>query len=166
MPCIFILIIRTICACGFQMKKRGLDATDATYTALFNACAETPFKETGLQQALKLEQELRRKNYQLSTITYHALLKTHAVTNHLQACIHTLRVMADSSTVCSLPRSLSCPHRCALVLGDAGKRPLCKSGDISLPADGMLERQRIRFQAGLTGKLPPQAKGGLISAPF
>ncbi|KAK0141561.1 Pentatricopeptide repeat-containing protein 1, mitochondrial [Merluccius polli] len=79
-----------------DMKKRSLIPTDATYTALFNACAQSPWKQAGLQHALHLEQELRRRNYPISTITYHALLKTHAVTNHLQACLHTVREMLEN----------------------------------------------------------------------
>ncbi|XP_068614599.1 pentatricopeptide repeat-containing protein 1, mitochondrial-like [Brachionichthys hirsutus] len=79
-----------------DMKKRGLVATDATYTALFNACAESPSKQAGLQQALKLERELRGKDYALGTITYHALLKMHAINNHLEGCVHTLRDMLQN----------------------------------------------------------------------
>lgn len=41
-----------------------------------------------------------------------------------------------------------------LFAGDVGERPLCNSGDISLPADGMLEGQGIRFQTGIAGELP------------
>ncbi|XP_013866828.1 pentatricopeptide repeat-containing protein 1, mitochondrial [Austrofundulus limnaeus] len=76
-----------------DLKKRGMYASDATYTALFNACAEAPSKQAGCQQAMKLKEELRLKNFPLSTIMYHALLKSHAITNNLQACVHTLREM-------------------------------------------------------------------------
>lgn len=82
-----------------DMKKRGLEPSDATYTALFNACAECPSKSSGLSHALKLEQEVKKKNYFLSTITYHALMKAHATTNHLQAVLHTLREMLQNGHV-------------------------------------------------------------------
>ncbi|XP_077426525.1 pentatricopeptide repeat-containing protein 1, mitochondrial-like isoform X3 [Vanacampus margaritifer] len=78
-----------------DLKKRDLEASDATYTALFNACAESPHRRVALEQALKLEQEVRRKNLILSAATYHAVLKTHALHNNLHACIQTLREMLD-----------------------------------------------------------------------
>ncbi|XP_053708965.1 pentatricopeptide repeat-containing protein 1, mitochondrial isoform X2 [Synchiropus splendidus] len=78
-----------------DMKKRGLQPSDATYTALFNACAESRRQPAGLQRALKLEQDLRRQGCQLSAVTYHALLKVHARHNHLQACLYTLQEMVQ-----------------------------------------------------------------------
>lgn len=57
------------------MKKRGWDPNPGTYTALFNACANSPWIEDGLQRATYLRIQLKDKNMLLNVKQYHSMIK-------------------------------------------------------------------------------------------
>ena len=57
------------------MKKRGFIPNECTYTALFNSCANSPWKEDGLSRARKLKEQLTVKSYVSNRQQYHAMIK-------------------------------------------------------------------------------------------
>lgn len=57
------------------MKKRALKITPATYTALFNACANSPFPDDALIRVNHLRNEMMENGLELNDIQYNALIK-------------------------------------------------------------------------------------------
>lgn len=58
-----------------DMKKRGLKPMGGTYTALFNACANCPWKSDGLQKATHLRHIMIEKQYEPNQMNYNAMIK-------------------------------------------------------------------------------------------
>lgn len=57
------------------MKKRGIKTTRATYTCLFNACANSPYKDDALNRAKKLHNLMSLKSIEPNIFIYHAMIK-------------------------------------------------------------------------------------------
>lgn len=60
------------------MKKFGLAPQDPTYTALFNACSNSPWPEDGLKRASGLHQLMVEKDHQPNLMTFNAMIKAYA----------------------------------------------------------------------------------------
>lgn len=90
-----------------RMKERGLEPSTATYTALFNACSESPWKKTdGLTRLRKLHRQLIDKTAKVNLITHHAMMKAYAKCGDLEMTFKLFRHLLDSG-VQLMPKSFS-----------------------------------------------------------
>lgn len=58
-----------------KMKQRGLPVMGGTYTALFNACSNSPWPEDGLTRAKHLRNIMIEKGHEVNSTTYNAMIK-------------------------------------------------------------------------------------------
>lgn len=78
-----------------QMKKRDLKVTGATYTALFNACANSPWPHDGLQRAKHLRELIFEKGYEPNAHNYHAMIKAFGRCGDLSTAFTLVDEMAE-----------------------------------------------------------------------
>ncbi|XP_055690669.1 pentatricopeptide repeat-containing protein 1, mitochondrial [Lutzomyia longipalpis] len=60
-----------------RMKQRDLKVTGGTYTALFNACATSPWPGDGLKRANHLRDVMLQKGYEPNVTNYNAMIKAY-----------------------------------------------------------------------------------------
>lgn len=78
-----------------RMKQRDLKVTGATYTALFNGCAQTPFVEDGLKRAQRLREIMLEKSYDPNASNYHAMMKAFGRCGDLTTVFELMDEMKD-----------------------------------------------------------------------
>ena len=66
------------------MKKFGLEPQHPTYTALFNACSNSPWPDDGLRRADNLRVLMKEKEHQPNMTTYNAMIKAYARCEDIQ----------------------------------------------------------------------------------
>ena len=65
------------------MKKMGIEPKPATYTALFNACANSPWRQDGRARADSLFRLMKEKEVEPTFITGKAMVKAFAMCGDL-----------------------------------------------------------------------------------
>lgn len=105
-----------------RMKQRGLKVTGATYTALFNACATTPWLQDGLNKANRLREIMLEKGYEPNATNYNAMIKAYGRAGDLRTAFSlvdemtTKRMPVDTQTynfllqACATDRELGFRH--------------------------------------------------------
>lgn len=67
-----------------KMRQRGLKVTGATYTSLFNACANTPWANDGFNKAHQLRKTMLEKGHEPNGTTYNVMIKAFGRCNDLK----------------------------------------------------------------------------------
>jgi pentatricopeptide repeat domain-containing protein 1 len=80
-----------------QMKKRGLKVTGGTYTALFNACANSPWPDDGLSRAQHLRNIMIEKAYEPNDTNYNAMIKAFGRCGDLSTAFNLVDEMASKN---------------------------------------------------------------------
>lgn len=78
-----------------RMRQRALKVTGATYTSLFNACANSPWKNDGLNKAIRLREIMLEKGYIPNETNYHAMIKAFGRCNDIKTAFLLVDEMAD-----------------------------------------------------------------------
>ncbi|XP_054716326.1 pentatricopeptide repeat-containing protein 1, mitochondrial-like [Uloborus diversus] len=79
-----------------QMTDRKMQPTPATLTGLFNSCAECPFPEYGLEKAKLLKEKIEAKNWHLTQITYHSMIKAFGKCGDIQTAFQIVDEMTKA----------------------------------------------------------------------
>lgn len=58
-----------------NMKQRQLKVTGGTYTSLFNACSNSPYRNDALEKAQHLREKILQSGYVLNISNYNAMIK-------------------------------------------------------------------------------------------
>ncbi|XP_014661615.1 PREDICTED: pentatricopeptide repeat-containing protein 1, mitochondrial-like isoform X2 [Priapulus caudatus] len=79
-----------------NMKERGLIPNDHIYTALFNACAISPFNDDSLRRANYLRQVMFQKQIVPNQKTYHAMIKAFSMKGDMSTAFQIVDEMLEA----------------------------------------------------------------------
>lgn len=79
-----------------RMKERDLKISGATYTALFNACAESPFPQKAIEQANNLRKIMLQVGYIPNESNYNAMIKAYGRCGDIETAFQLVDEMKDN----------------------------------------------------------------------
>lgn len=78
-----------------QMRQRALKVNGATYTSLFNACANSPWAQDGLTKANRLREIMLEKGHDPNVQTYNSMIKAFGRCNDLKTAFQLVDEMKE-----------------------------------------------------------------------